>query len=331
MRCYRLFYLILLLPLAVLSGCSKEEKSDTYIIRLGHQLDINHPVHKGLVFLKEELERNSNGEMSIVIYPSSQVGDEREVLELIQIGSMGMTKVSASALETFVPEMKVFSLPYLFNDQTHYWKTLNGEVGTKLLAAGEPYRFKGLGYFDAGSRSFYTTKKPVQSPDDLKGQKIRVMNSQTAVSMVNTMGGSATPISWGELYTSLQQGVVDGAENNLPSFYFSKHYEVSQYLILDEHTSIPDVIIVGTHVWDQLSATQKTWLTDAMQAATDYQREMWAESTEKSLAIVKEAGVQVIEADKRQFQESVAPIYEELRGSELEKLVQQIKGLGQNK
>lgn len=248
---------------------------------------------------------------------------------MIQIGSMGMTKVSASALETFVPEMKVFSLPYLFNDKAHYWETLNGEVGKALLAAGEQYRFKGLGYFDAGSRSFYTTKKPVQSPDDLKGQKIRVMNSQTAVSMVNTMGGSATPVSWGELYTSLQQGVVDGAENNLPSFYFSKHYEVSQYLILDEHTSIPDVIIVGTHVWDQLSATQKRWLQDAMKAATEYQKEMWAESTETSLEIVKEAGVQVIAADKEQFQQSVAPIYEGLRGSELERLVQQIKALGE--
>ncbi|MAI37025.1 TRAP transporter substrate-binding protein [Alteromonas sp.] len=329
MRCYRLLCLLLLIPLTALYGCNDKGQDETYVIRLGHQLDINHPVHKGLVFLKEELERNSEGKMSIVIYPSSQVGDEREVLELIQIGSMGMTKVSASALETFVPEMKVFSLPYLFNDKAHYWKTLNGEVGKALLAAGEQYRFKGLGYFDAGSRSFYTTKKPVQSPDDLKGQKIRVMNSQTAVSMVNTMGGSATPVSWGELYTSLQQGVVDGAENNLPSFYFSKHYEVSQYLILDEHTSIPDVIIVGTHVWDQLSATQKTWLQDAMKAATEYQKEMWAQSTEKSLEIVKEAGVQVIAADKEQFQQSVAPIYEGLRGSELERLVQQIKALGE--
>lgn len=324
-----MFRVLFFMPLMILCGCGGEIKNETFTIRLGHQLDVNHPVHKGLVFLKEELERKSNGTMSIVIYPSSQVGDEREVLELIQIGSMGMTKVSASALETFVPEMKVFSLPYLFNDQDHYWKTLTSNVGRELLAAGEPYRFKGLGYFDAGSRSFYTTKKQVVTPNDLKGQKIRVMSSQTAVSMVNTMGGSATPVSWGELYTSLQQGVVDGAENNLPSFYYSKHYEVSQYLILDEHTSIPDVIIVGTHVWNQLNPTQQKWLEDAMQAATDYQRAMWAESTKESLEIVKEFGVKVIEADKRVFQESVRPVYETLKGSQLEILVQQIKSLGE--
>ena len=324
----RFLKLLLLMQLMVLHGCGTKTGDETFIIRLGHQLDINHPVHKGLVYLKEELERRSDGTMSIVIYPSSQVGDEREVLELIQIGTMGMTKVSASALETFVPEMKVFSLPYLFNNQKHYWKTLNSSIGKELLAAGEPYRFKGLGYFDAGSRSFYTTEKQVVTPDDLQGQKIRVMNSQTAVSMVNTMGGAATPVSWGELYTSLQQGVVDGAENNLPSFYYSKHYEVSQYLILDEHTSIPDVIVVGTHVWDQLNSTQQKWLEESMRAATDFQRALWAESTRESLEVVKKAGVVVIEADKSAFQKSVLPVYESLKGTELEVLVERIKSKG---
>ena len=224
--------------------------------------------------------------------------------------------------------MKIFSLPYLFRDKTHYWQTLNGEIGKALLDAAEPFRFKGLGYFDAGSRSFYTTKKKVTSPEDLTGLKVRVMNSQTAVSMVNTMGGAATPVSWGELYTSLQQGVVDGAENNLPSFYYSKHYEVSKYLILDEHTSIPDVIVVGTHLWDKLSTEQKGWLEAAMQSATEYQRELWEKSTADSLKIVTEAGVQVIKADKTLFEESVQPIYRSLKGSELEALVSKIRDIG---
>tara|TARA_R110002060_G_scaffold70489_4_gene79053 strand:+ start:864 stop:1859 length:996 start_codon:yes stop_codon:yes gene_type:complete len=328
MKLNRFISLLILTSVILLSGCEKVLDNDKVAIRLGHQLDINHPVHKGLVYLKDELERLSGGEMTIVIYPSSQVGDEREVLELIQIGSMGMTKVSASALETFVPEMKIFSLPYLFRDKTHYWQTLNGEIGKALLDAAEPFRFKGLGYFDAGSRSFYTTKKKVTSPEDLTGLKVRVMNSQTAVSMVNTMGGAATPVSWGELYTSLQQGVVDGAENNLPSFYYSKHYEVSKYLILDEHTSIPDVIVVGTHLWDKLSTEQKGWLEAAMQSATKYQRELWEKSTTDSLKIVTEAGVQVIKADKTLFEESVQPIYRSLKGSELEALVSKIRDIG---
>ncbi|WP_039992903.1 TRAP transporter substrate-binding protein [Paraglaciecola chathamensis] len=328
MKLNRFISLLILTSVILLSGCEEVLDNDKVAIRLGHQLDINHPVHEGLVYLKDELERLSGGEMTIVIYPSSQVGDEREVLELIQIGSMGMTKVSASALETFVPEMKIFSLPYLFRDKTHYWQTLNGEVGKALLDAAEPFRFKGLGYFDAGSRSFYTTKKKVTSPEDLTGLKVRVMNSQTAVAMVNTMGGAATPVSWGELYTSLQQGVVDGAENNLPSFFYSKHYEVSKYLILDEHTSIPDVIVVGTHLWDKLSTEQKGWLEAAMQSATEYQRELWEKSTADSLKIVTEAGVQVIKADKTLFEESVQPIYRSLKGSELEALVSKIRDIG---
>jgi tripartite ATP-independent transporter DctP family solute receptor len=278
--------------------------------------------------MNDVLKSISGGEMELVIYPSGQLGSEREIIELLQIGSMGMTKVSASSLEAFVPQMKVFSLPYLFNDQEHYWKTLQGEVGQRLLDAGTQYRVKGMGYFDAGSRSFYTTDKKVEKPDDLNGLKIRVMNSQSAVEMVNTIGGAATPVSFGELYTALQQGIVAGAENNPPSFFFSKHYEVSKYYLLDEHTSIPDIIIIGTHIWEGLSEQQQAWLTEAMRQATEFQKQLWAESTAMSLEKVKEAGVIVMEADKALFQESVQPIYDKMVGSELEPLIKEIKALG---
>ncbi|MDG1751765.1 MAG: TRAP transporter substrate-binding protein [Thalassotalea sp.] len=312
----------------LISGCSKQESQVTSI-RLAHGLDVQHPVHKSLEYMNDVLSRLSKGKMELVIYPSGQLGSEREILELLQIGTMGMTKVSASSLEAFVPEMKVFSLPYLFNDQAHFWDTLNGSIGKKLLDAGIPYRVKGLGYFDAGSRSFYTTGQKVTQPDDLKGLKIRVMNSQTAVDMVNTIGAAATPVSWGELYTALQQGIVEGAENNPPSFYYSKHYEVSKYYLLDEHTSIPDVIVIGTHRWNSLSEPQQKILTQAMEEAVIYQKQLWAESTAMSLAKVEEAGVEVIKADKSIFQQSVKPIYDELKGSDLEALIQQIKALGE--
>lgn len=313
----------------LLLACTPAEKAVTSI-RLAHGLDNQHPVHKALVFMDQELQRLSNGQMNLVIYPSGQLGSEREIIELIQIGTMGMTKVSASSLEAFVPEMKVFSLPYLFNDQDHYWQTLNSDIGQSLLDAGMDYRVKGLGYFDAGSRSFYTTDNKVEKPSDLNGMKIRVMNSQSAVDMVNTIGGAATPVSWGELYTALQQGIVEGAENNPPSFYYSKHYEVSKYYLLDEHTSIPDVIIIGTHMWNNLNAQQQAWLTEAMTLATAHQRQLWAESTAMSLRKVKEAGVVVMEADKSLFQKSVEPLYNELTGTPMSDLVQDIKQLGGN-
>lgn len=296
-------------------------------IQMAHTLDVQHPVHKALEYMSHRLEEISGGEMTLTVYPSGQLGSEREILELIQIGTLGMTKVSASPLEAFVPEMKVFSLPYLFDDHEHYWRVLQSETGQRLLDAGIDYRIKGLGYFDAGSRSFYTTAQKVEDPDDLNGLKIRVMNSQSAVNMVNTIGGSATPVSWGELYTALQQGIVNGAENNPPSFFYSKHYEVSKYYLLDEHTSIPDVIIVGTHLWNSLSPTQQNWLEQAMQDATQYQKKLWAESTAMSLEKVKEAGVTVMKADKRVFQHKVKPIYDAIEDQSLLDLIEDIKNL----
>ncbi|WP_076542282.1 TRAP transporter substrate-binding protein [Shewanella sp. UCD-KL21] len=318
--------LLFIVATVVLSSCA-DKQTHKVSIRFSHGLDMQHPVHKSVVYMNEVLNDVSSGEMSLVIYPSGQLGSEREVLELLQIGSLGMTKVSASSLEAFVPQMEIFSLPYLFTDHEHFWQTLNSEIGQTLLDEGVAYRIKGLGYFDAGSRSFYTTEDKVITPEHLEGLKIRVMNSESAVDMVNTMGAAATPVSWGELYTALQQGIVEGAENNPPSFYYSKHYEVSQYYLLDEHTSIPDVVVIGTHMWNSLSKQQQYWLNQAMEQASIYQKGLWAESTAMSLQKVKEAGVEVITADKSHFQKSVAPIYEQLKGTALEPLVASIKAL----
>jgi tripartite ATP-independent transporter DctP family solute receptor len=316
---------------ALLVTACDSTHSEKNAIRLAHNLDIQHPVHKSLLYMNDVLVDLSKGKMEIVIYPSGQLGSEREIIELIQIGSLGMTKVSASSLEAFIPEMKLFSIPYLFSDNTHYWDVLNSDIGRDILNAGVNARIRGLGYFDAGSRSFYTTQKRITQPVDLEGLKIRVMNSQSAVDMVNLMGGSATPVSWGELYTSLQQGIVEAAENNPPSFYYSKHYEVSKYFTLDEHTSIPDVIIIGTHFWDNLSQQEQVWLMQAMDQATAFQRQLWEESTTMSLQEVAKAGVEIIKPDKSLFKEGVKLIYEELKGTNLDALVTNIQMKGRDK
>jgi len=297
-------------------------------LRIAHTLDNTHPVHKAMDFLGERLKHHSNNTMDVEIYASGQLGSERELIELLQIGSLSMTKVSASSMEAFVPAMRVFSLPYLFNNQDHLWTTLNSEVGKGLLNEGIPFRVKGLGYYDAGSRSFYSKTKPITQPSDLKGMKIRVLSSPMAVEMVDTMGGSPTPISWGELYTSLQQGVVDGAENNPPSFYLSKHYEVCKYYLLDEHTSIPDILIIGTHTWNKLSPQQQEWLQLAMDESVVHQRALWAKSTQEALDAVKAAGVQVMKADKSLFQDSVASMIEKYKQSELGPVIEQIIAKG---
>ncbi len=264
----------------------------------------------------------------MVVYPSQQLGSERELLELLQIGSLAMAKVSAAVLEGFVPEYQVFSLPYLFRDDTHRFKVLEGPIGQELLLAGERVLLRGLCYYDAGSRSFYTVTRPIYTPDDLRGLKIRTLESPTQIQMVNLMGASATPIPWGEVFTALQQGIVDGAENNPPSFYLSHHYEVARFYTLDEHTSIPDVLLISLHVWNRLTPQQRQWVQEAAMESAQYQKQLWKESTEEALRAVQEAGVEIIYPDKQPFVEKVQPIYEQYRNRpELNRLIARIKAV----
>lgn len=303
--------LIILFCLGLLSSCQQSKEIKT--IRLGHGLDVNHSVHKGMVRMGEELDRISGGTMQVKIYPSQQLGTERQCLELLQIGSMDMTKVSVGVLENFAPEMKVLGLPFLFRDRAHSFNVLDGEIGQRLLNGGEKYWLKGLGYYDAGSRSFYTKDKPVNSPEDLKGMKIRVMESVTAMDMVRGLGGSPTPISWGELYTALQQGVVDGAENNPPSFYLSRHYEICKFYSLDEHTLLPDVLLASTHFWKKLSEQEKDWVIKAVELSVGYQRQLWMEAENEALEEIAKAGVEIIRPDKGLFSEKIAENFEKYK------------------
>ena len=248
-------------------------------------------------------------------------------MELLQIGSLAMTKVSTAAMEGFAPEIKILGQPYLFKDDAQQARVLEGPIGKQLLAAGEKYWLKGLCFYDGGKRSFYTKDKPVMVPQDIEGLKIRVMESPTAVNMVQSFGGSPTPVSFGELYTALQQGIVDGAENNPPSFVTSRHYEVCKYYSLNEHTAIPDMMIVSTKVWDLLSEEEKTWLQEAADESAVYQYKLWEESVAESMKILEEAGVEVLHPDKEPFRKEAEKVYELMKETdpEMYKLVQEIR------
>lgn len=315
---------VLLLLLILNSGCGSD--SSVKVIKLAHGLVPTHPVHKAMEYLADRLAEKSGGSMAIQVYPSQQLGTERECVELLQIGSLGMTKISASVMENFSPLYAVFSLPYVFENQEHHFSVLDSEIGKRILLSSEKFLVRGLCYYDAGSRSFYTVSKQVNHPDDLDGLKIRTQESQTSVKMVNTLGGSATPISWGELYTALQQGVVDGAENNPPSFYFSKHYEVCKYYSLDEHTSVPDVLLISTKIYESLSEQEQKWLDEAVNESALYQRQIWKEASDHAIEEVQKAGVIVSYPDKTPFAEKVIPFHEEYRDNpEIYNLLNEIK------
>lgn len=316
---------LLTVLIALLNGCIL--KRDVKVLKLGHTLDTKHSVHLAMEFMAKRVWELSNGKLEIQIYPGGVLGSEKESLELLQLGSLDLTKVSAAAMESFVEEYKVFGLPYIFRDKEHCFTILDGPIGKAMLTKGDKFWLRGLCFYDAGARSFYTSTR-IKTPDDLRGKKIRVMQSITAVEMIRAMSGSPTPISWGELYTALQGGVVDGAENNPPSFYLSRHYEVCKYYLLNEHTMIPDVMIMSTHAWKKLNEQERKWLQQAVDESVVVQREEWRKSEEESLAAVKEAGVEVIIPDKAPFMAKVENVFDLYKSSpDIYNLIQQIRAI----
>ena len=291
--------------------------SDETKLKLGHGLSIDHPVHISLVFMSKRISELSEGKLIVDIYPSEQLGSEEQLIELVQIGSLAITKVSAASMQSFADDYKVFGLPYIFRSKQHFFNVIDGKIGNDLLLSTENKWIRGLCYYDSGSRSFYTKDKPITHPDDLAGLKIRVMPSKTAVEMLRALGGSATPISWGELYTALQSGVVDGAENNPPSLYSSHHFEVCKFYSMDEHTIVPDVVVISKKVWDKLSSQQKDWIQQAADESAILERELWAAAEIESLEKVVEAGVKINYPDKKPFIEKVQPLLESYRDNEV--------------
>lgn len=308
---------------AVLLGCGNAPSAR--VLKLGHSLPTNHPVHKALEQMALEVQRVSQGAMRIEIYPNEQLGSEREMIEQVQLGSLQIVKTSASPLEGFIPTMALFTVPYVFDDEAHLWEILEGEIGDTLLGAGQEKGLVGLCYYDAGSRSFYTKDKPIKTPEDLKGLKIRVQNSKTAIQMVESMGGSPTPIAFGELYTSLEQGIVDGAENNPPSLLTSRHYELCKYYSLDEHAAVPDVLLISEHTWSRLTLTEQTVIRTAAEKSSIYQRKLWAEENAKAMDTLREAGVEIIRPDKTPFREAVKELHASYTGKPVGDMLDKIR------
>ncbi len=304
--------------------CADEVK----VLRLAHSLDTKHPVHKGMAYMARRVAEKSNGSLVVEIYPGGQLGTEKESIEALQLGYLAMTKTSTASMESFVPEYRVFGIPYLFRDEQHFWKVCLGPIGRELLDAGVPKRLKGLCYYDAGARSFYA-KKPIESPADLSNEgktlKVRVQNSLMAREMVATLGGVPTPIPWGELYTALDQGVVDAAENNPPSLLTSRHYEICNFYSLDEHVMVPDILIISVRIWNRLTGEHKRILQEAVDESVEYQRKAWDESVDEAMKVFKENGVTVIRPDKQPFIEAVKPMWDKYEKSEIGELMKKIR------
>ena len=295
------------------------------VLKLGHALAPSHAVHISMEYMAKRLAELSGGSVELQVFGGAQLGTEPETIEQLQRGALAMVKTSAAAMEGFVPDMAVYSMPYLFRDDDHYWKTLLGPVGAEILRAGESQGVVGVCYYDSGSRSFYTLNKPILKPEDVREMKLRVLPSKTAHDMITTLGGGPTPIPFGELYTALQQGMIDGAENNPPSLFTSRHYEVAKHYSLDEHTRVPDVVIFSKKIWDGLDPQVQQWITEAANDSVTFQRKLWQQQTEEALREVQKAGVTIYNPDKAAFAAAMAPMYERVEGTRVGELARRIR------
>ncbi len=278
--------------------------------KLSHNQDNTHPVHKAMEHFAEKTKEYTDGYVKIRIYPNATLGNERESIELMNNGALQMVKVSAASMESFDPSFSIFSLPYIFTDREAFYKVLTGEIGERILQSPADKGFVGITFYDSGARSFYTHKK-IETPEDLSGLKIRTMMSPTSIETVNLLGGVATPMPQGELYTAIQSKVVDGGENNPVVYTNMRHFEVSPFYSLDEHSMIPDVLIVSKAAFDKLSAEEQEAVKKAALESTIYMKDvLWVESEANSFKILEENNIEVIKVDKAPFREKVSPMHD---------------------
>lgn len=259
----------------------------------------------------EMLKERSDGRLCIEVFHSAQLGEEKDTIEQTQFGVIDMNRVSLGPFNNIIEETQVPSLPYIFRSVGHMNKVMDGPVGQQILDAFSDHDLVGLAFYDGGSRSFYNSEKPIASIDDLAGMKFRVMQSDMFVDMVSALGANATPMPYGEVYSSIQTGVIDGAENNWPSYDSSGHFEVAKYYTLDQHLIVPEVLVMAKSSFDKLSAEDQAMVRQAARDSVPVMRDLWIAREQTSEARVREAGVQIItDIDKTPFIEAMVPVYE---------------------
>lgn len=302
----------------LLSACGgeggDEGGGDTYEWSLGEAHPEDYPTTQADIWFADQVRERSEGRIDITVFHGAQLGEESDVLEQVQMGAAEMTRVSSSPVSEFVDEWGVFALPYVFDDEDHLWRFLEGDYAQGMLEDLRTAGYVGLAYYDAGARNFYTTDQPVESPEDLAGQDIRVLPGTVNVEMVEAMGGSGVTMDYGEVYSALETGVITGAENNEPSYVSSGHYETATYFTRDGHQRIPEVLLINADLFDSLSEEDQQLLREVAQDSVAEQRELWDAEVEESIAAMEEAGIEIIDVEVSEFQDAVADMLEDYRG-----------------
>lgn len=312
-----------------LTGCKEKNAKggETSALLYAENQPQDYPTSQAAYKFAEIVEEKTNGRIHIDVYPGGQLGEEKAVIEQLQSGTIDFTRVSISPLSEVEKSLNILQLPYLYKDADQMWRVLDGPIGDKFLNSMDKAGLIGLSWFDAGARNFYNSKCPITKLEDLKGLKIRVQESQMMMEMVSALGANPTPMAYGEVYSGLQTGVIDGAENNWPSYDSVSHYEVAKYYVLDEHTRVPEMQLVSKITWDKFSDEEKAIIKEAAQESAKLERQLWQEKEKASESKVRAAGCVITElepGEKEKFQAAMAPLYSQF-GAGYEDIIKQIQ------
>jgi len=307
----------------------EEVEVEPVYFRLAETHPADYPTNLGNLEFARLVKEKTNGRIIIEVYDSKQLGEEVDVIEQVQFGAIDFMRVSLGPLAEFAPELNVLSLPYIYASSDHMWKVLNSEIGDDMLASIYDSGFIGLGWFDGGARSFYNSVRPIETLEDMEGLKFRVMQNEMFIDMCEALGAVAIPLPYGEVYSSIQTGVIDGAENNWPSYDTSSHFEVAKYYTLDEHLRVPEILVASKSIEDKVTPEELELIKEAAFEAQAYQIALWVEKEKESEAKIVEAGNQITyltAEEKQRFADCMAPVYEKYASDYLD-IIQKIQDM----
>lgn len=323
---------ILMITILVISGCNSNnldvKDKYQYTFRLAEAHPLDHPTTIADLEFARRVEEETDGRIKIVVYANKALGEEREVIEQVGFGAIDFARVSIAPFSEIVPELNVLQLPYLYENGDHMWDVLDSEIGDYFLETVEAKGYIGLNWFDAGARNFYNTNKAITQLDDLKGQTIRVMESSLMLDMIEALGASGTMLTYGQVYSGLQTGLIDGAENNYPSFVTASHFEVAKYYTVDEHVRVPEIVVASQIALEHISDDDWEIIKKVAVETKEYQKQLYLKKDQEFINDMIDAEVEIYYLeDKSEFIDAVAPIYEKYKN--YESIINEIKIMGE--
>lgn len=328
-------FMMLVMIVVMATACKKEgteatndKRTEKLSLKLGHGAQLTHPLETVSQAFAKTVAEKTDGMIEISVFGNTQLGQERDMIEGLQLGTIDIALVASGPVSSFVPEIGIVDLPYLFTSSEHAYKVLDGEIGQKLLAKLDGTGIVGLGFMENGWRNL-TANTKVEKPEQLQGLKIRLMENQVHMAAFEAMGASPVAMAWGEVYTSLQSNIINGQENPIPIIYTNNLWEVQKYTMITEHFYTPYMILMSQTTYDKLSVSEKDIIMDAVKVMIDDQRAMMKKQSEEQISLLEENGMEVIPVDKQPFIDATKPVYDKFADKFDQDLIEEIRKLGE--